>query len=97
MNGATKLIAATFMTTAFGLIAGCEPQTAGGGYHSTSSAQNVGSRSSNGTFGGTSDDTSRAGGMDTKNAPATPYSTTAPSGAGGSPTSNDAKIGPQNP
>ena len=97
MKSATKLLAATLFTAAFGLTAGCAPQTAGGGYKSTSSEQNVGSRSSDGTYGGTADNTSRAGGADDKSAPSSPYKTTSPSGAGSGGASNNATIGPQNP
>src|SRR5439155_5410432 len=89
----TRLTAAA----AFGLglsLLGCEPNGSGtsGGYHSTSSEQNVGSRSSHGLYGGTTDQTGSAGGGTYGNyspaTPATPYSNGTTPANGTTPTAN---------
>jgi hypothetical protein len=78
----TQLITAASLAIGgllLGLL-GCEPNQSGtaGGYHSTSSEQNVGSRSSHGLYGGTVDQTGTAGGGTyghyEPGTPTTPYS-----------------------
>ena len=68
------LIASLAVATAGWTLVGCQHSI--GGYHSTSSEQNVGSRSSHGVYGGTRDETGTASGSRDTNAPATPFSTT---------------------
>lgn len=82
MNSTAKLIAATTVTAGLLALGGCQTQPASGGYMSTSSEQNVGSRSSHGVYGGTANPTGGGeGGTEVSSAPATPYSTTEPSAA----------------
>jgi len=79
-------------------LVGCEPNQSGtaGGYHSTSSEENVGSRSSHGLYGGTVDSTGTAGGGTSGHysptTPTTPYSNQTTPGNGTTPASNQPAV-----
>jgi hypothetical protein len=94
MNSIPRLLAATVFGAGMSLMLGCEPNMSGtaGGYHSTSSEQNVGSRSSHGLAGGTVDQTGSAGGgtygQYSPTTPATPYSSSGTPANGTTPYGN---------
>jgi hypothetical protein len=93
MRQMTRLVTAAVFGAGLSLL-GCEANQSGtaGGYHSTSSEQNVGSRSSHGLYGGTVDQTGTAGGGTygnyAPNTPATPYSDTTTPDNGTTPNSH---------
>lgn len=102
------LLSITALAVSGVALAGCETaKSGGGGYHSTSSEQNVGSRSSHGLYGGTVDQTGSAGGGTSgtrqPGAPTTPYSNRATPGNGttpaapGSPGAGAAPVPPGGP
>ena len=99
MGKTIRVVAAALMAVSVGVVAGCSPNVAGGGYESTSSEQNVGSRSSDGTYGGTSQSVGRAGGAeDNQSAPASPNGSNVPAvKGGGTGAVNNATVGPQTP